>query len=228
MIESFPIIMYNHSRGDYMEKNYVVYKVTNLINGKMYVGKTYNFEKRKREHFYDIDNGLPFHRALKKYGVDNFKWEIIDTATSEEDVKKKEIAWIKELRTCIHEKDSNGYNITLGGEGGTSWNSRPIVMFDLNGIYVDEFISCACAAAILGFDRRSISRACDEEYASSQGYQWRYKDEWNGLPIGKFVKKESCRKVSVIQLDMNGYLLGLFDSITNASNVTKIPRENIS
>ena len=62
----------------FMEKRYVIYKVTNSINGKVYVGKTYNFEKRKREHIYDIEDNLPFHRALKKYGIDNFVWEIID------------------------------------------------------------------------------------------------------------------------------------------------------
>ena len=67
-----------------MEKRYVIYKVTNSINGKVYVGKTYNFEKRKREHIYDIEDNLPFHRALKKYGIYNFVWEIIDTAESDE------------------------------------------------------------------------------------------------------------------------------------------------
>ena len=73
-----------------MQKEYVIYKVTNLINQKMYIGKTYNFEKRKREHLYDIDNGLPFHKALKKYGVKNFKWEIIDSASTDEEIKEME------------------------------------------------------------------------------------------------------------------------------------------
>ena len=51
--------------GDFINKKFVIYKVTNKINGKIYIGKTYNFEKRRREHIYDIENGLPFHRALK-------------------------------------------------------------------------------------------------------------------------------------------------------------------
>jgi predicted GIY-YIG superfamily endonuclease len=64
--------------GGTINKEYIVYKATNKINGKIYVGKTYNFEKRKKEHIYDIDNDIPFHRALKKYGIDNFEWEIIN------------------------------------------------------------------------------------------------------------------------------------------------------
>jgi predicted GIY-YIG superfamily endonuclease len=49
--------------GDFINKKFVIYKVTNKINGKIYIGKTYNFEKRRREHIYDIENELPFHRA---------------------------------------------------------------------------------------------------------------------------------------------------------------------
>lgn len=55
-----------------MKKNFVVYKVTCKVNNKVYIGKTYNFEKRKREHLYAIDDELPFHKAMKKYGKDNF------------------------------------------------------------------------------------------------------------------------------------------------------------
>ena len=139
-----------------MEKRYVIYKVTNSINGKVYVGKTYNFEKRKREHIYDIEDNLPFHRALKKYGIDNFVWEIIDTAESDEEIIEKEIYWIKQLNTCIYEKDSWGYNVTLGGEGGVSWNSRPVIQFSKNGYKINEFHSCAHACVETGIHRRGI------------------------------------------------------------------------
>lgn len=49
-----------------MNKSYIIYKVTNKINGKIYIGKTYNLEKRKKQHIGDINNGLPFHNALKE------------------------------------------------------------------------------------------------------------------------------------------------------------------
>lgn len=55
--------------GGTINKEYIVYKATNKINGKIYVGKTYNFEKRKKEHIYDIDNDIPFHRALKNMAL---------------------------------------------------------------------------------------------------------------------------------------------------------------
>lgn len=210
------------------KKEYVIYKCTNLINGKMYVGKTYNFEKRKREHIYDIDNELPFHKALKKYGLDSFKWEIIDRATNEEDIKEKEIYWIKRLNTCIHEKNSNGYNITLGGEGGVSWNSRPVVQFSFEGEYLEEFISVASAAILLGLDRKTILDAANGTYKTACGFLWRYKDEWDGKKLDEYVKPESKRIKSVLQLDLEGHIVKEYKSVTEASKATGIARTNIS
>lgn len=214
--------------GDMMEKSYIIYKCTCKINGKMYIGKTYNFEKRKREHICDMGNGIPFHKALCKYGLENFTWEIIDHAKSDADARDKEVYWIKELNTCIHSKNSNGYNITVGGEGGVSWNSRPIVMFDMNGNYIDEFISGMCASVLMNMDRKSIQRAAGIKYSRSGKYQWRYKDEWDGKNIGKYIRPESKRKTKIVQLDLDGYYLNAYDSLEDASRLTNTRRTGIS
>lgn len=211
-----------------MKKEYIIYKCTNKINGKMYIGKTYKFEKRKREHIYDIGNGLPFHKALNKYGLENFDWEVIDHSKSDKEIKEKEVYWIKKLNTCIHSKNSNGYNITLGGEGGVSWNSKPIVMFDMNGNYADEFISCACAAVLMDMDRKSIERAARLKSSRSGNYQWRYKDEWNGKNIGKYQRPNVTSNKKVVQLDMDGKYIATYNSLKDASKVTKTRRTSIS
>ena len=158
--------------GDFINKKFVIYKVTNKINGKIYIGKTYNFEKRRREHIYDIENELPFHRALKKYGTDNFEWEIIDTGISDNEIKEKEIYWIKKLNTCVHFPNSNGYNITLGGEGGVSWNSRPVLQFDLDGNFIAEYVSCAHASVETGVQPHSIND-CANERAGRAGNRFK-------------------------------------------------------
>ena len=72
-----------------MKKEFVIYTATNKINGKIYVGKTYNFEKRKQEHIYDIDNDIPFHRALKKYGIENFELKMINPAKTDKAIREK-------------------------------------------------------------------------------------------------------------------------------------------
>lgn len=103
----------------------IIYKVTNLINGKTYIGlTTKSLEQRKSEHIYKAfnQNGNPvIHRALRKYGENSFTWEVIDTAETQEELSEKEIYWIK-----FHESfGANGYNLTHGGEGSLGYKHTP-------------------------------------------------------------------------------------------------------
>lgn len=210
-----------------MEKKYVIYKASNKINGKMYIGKTYNLEKRKREHFRDIDNELPFHRALKKYGIKNFTWEVIDIAENDIKAREKETSWIKKLNTCIHARNSNGYNITLGGEGGVSWNSRPVVQFTFRGEYVNEYLSSAHADVASGLYRGAVFRAA-QNCGTACGYQWRFRDSWTGGDIEPYERPISIKRKKIIQMNLDGQILNVYDSIKDASRKTNIARSNIS
>lgn len=209
-----------------MNKKYVIYKATNKINGKSYIGKTYNFEKRKKEHFYDIENGLPFHKALKKYGLENFEWEVIDHADSDSEIREKEVYWINYYRTCISFSDCNGYNLTLGGEGGVSWNSKPVMRYDLDGNYIDEFVSCSHASIELDLDRKSIIRAAKTKYSQSGGYQWKFKNDLK--EIKPYKRAESVRKVKILKLDLKGNVLNEYSSVNEAAIKNNLHRSCIS
>lgn len=90
----------------------VVYKITNAINGKIYVGQTRQpLYKRWWRH---CNNGKcpAITSAIKKYGVENFTIEVIDTATSLEELNEKERQWIEKLNTLA----PNGYNLRTGGD----------------------------------------------------------------------------------------------------------------
>ena len=94
----------------------VIYKITNKINGKIYIGKTVNrpalrFTGHKSDARYG--SNLPLHRAMMKYGFDCFDFEVIDTAESDEELKAKEFKWIRDLNSRV---DGNGYNISYGDE----------------------------------------------------------------------------------------------------------------
>lgn len=71
---------------------------------------------RWRSHTYCYRKGLrsALYRAMRKYGVENFKMEVIDYALLQEELDDKEIAWIKRLESSNPRK---GYNCTPGGEG---------------------------------------------------------------------------------------------------------------
>lgn len=95
----------------------VIYKVTNLINNKIYIGKTsVPLTERKRRHLYDAERNqhrYGFHAAIRRYGSENFVWEIIDWGLSAESLVTLEKHYIK-LFNC---RPPHGYNLTEGGEG---------------------------------------------------------------------------------------------------------------
>ena len=95
----------------------IVYQAINLVNGKSYVGFSTNFPKRKIAHKTKAVNNSPthFHNAIRKYGWDNFEWNILYEG-KEEDARRKEMEYISSLDTI-----TNGYNLTIGGEGTTGW-----------------------------------------------------------------------------------------------------------
>ncbi len=95
----------------------IIYKVTNLINNKIYIGKTVNtLEYRKKQHLSDAKykrHKMLLHRAIMKYGSENFVWEALDTVMFSDLLLDLEKFYIKKYN-CKH---PNGYNLTDGGEG---------------------------------------------------------------------------------------------------------------
>ncbi len=93
---------------------YSIYKSTNKINGKSYVGFDSDWPKRYNDHKRRyIKGNTKFYKAIKKYGWDNFEWQILYQS-----LEKDHCLLIMEYY-FIKEYDSfkNRYNMTLGGEG---------------------------------------------------------------------------------------------------------------
>ncbi len=92
-----------------------VYRLTNLITKRAYIGKTVNFKRRMGEHKYDSKKMATTYlsRSIQKHGWHNFKKEIIIDDIPEEDLSNLEISYIEVENTLA----PNGMNLTLGGEG---------------------------------------------------------------------------------------------------------------
>lgn len=96
----------------------IIYKVTNLINSKLYIGQTVQkLEVRWRSH---QSKGDALYHAIKKYGVSNFSIEQIDSSDNMEDLNNKEIKWIAEYKSLA----PNGYNIREGGNSGGKFSEQ--------------------------------------------------------------------------------------------------------
>ena len=156
---------------------YYIYKITNSINGKNYIGQTIqSVERRYRCHINSaMSNNADTHlaRAIRKYGPSAFSYSVIDTADDESELLKKEQKWIKECNSI-----KNGYNETdatykCGGNtymsksaqdmkiiieklrisklGGRNPSARPVVRVNILTGECDEFdsiLECAKACGI--------------------------------------------------------------------------------
>ena len=94
-----------------------IYVIENQINHKKYVGQTTDPYKRWKKHkANDIKNdNLVIGKAFLKYGIENFTFTIIEECDKSL-MSEREMYWIKELNTFIGDENSNGYNMTRGGE----------------------------------------------------------------------------------------------------------------
>lgn len=104
----------------------IIYKITNIINNKCYIGQTTQKDPYRRisRHFTDaLHNKLDtkFCRAIRKYGKENFYYDFIDTATTKEELNQKEKYWISYYNSI-----DKGYNMVEGGIGfvGNSYGSK--------------------------------------------------------------------------------------------------------
>lgn len=126
----------------------IIYKITNKVNGKSYIGQTrYTIEFRWKQHQHKNDNTY-FHNAIHKYGIENFSIEILEKCNIE-DLNSREIFYIAKYDTF-----KNGYNLTIGGDG-----NRKLLLDDsyseIKELYLSGFSSNKIAT-LYKVDKASI------------------------------------------------------------------------
>ena len=163
---------------------YIVYKTTCLVNNKIYVGvhQTKNPEifdgylgrGLYKNHSKYIKNPIaPFHYAVKKYGFENFKREVLFIFNSREDAYNKESEIVNE--EFILRNDT--YNVALGGIGRPR-PSRYVYQFDFNGNLIATYESAVAASKTVGINVSNINDAIYNKRTSA-GSLWSDSDTIN-------------------------------------------------
>jgi hypothetical protein len=186
-----------------------IYSITNLENQKAYVGKTTqpNPYDRWKQHIQLAKNktnlnennsthSMPIVRAISKYGVDRFKFRVLEEC-NDEIVNERETYWIERLETC----GKKGYNVTLGGEGVKKprkyWSNHPhskaVSCYTLDGEWVRDYDTAGVAADTLGNKKaKNCISACIKGVTfQALGYRW----AWKGETPKMIEKRINCRGV---------------------------------
>ena len=95
-----------------MERKFIIYKITNLINGKIYIGQTIRTLKQRFAEHKSSKTTL-IGQAIQKYGRENFKIETVEKCKTLDKLNEREKFWIAQFNS----KSPHGYNLTDGGDG---------------------------------------------------------------------------------------------------------------
>ena len=184
-----------------------IYKITNDINGKIYVGKTeFSIEKRFKEHCKDAlketNEKRPLYSAMKKYGVEHFHIELVEEC-SWSSASNRERYWIEYFGSFKY-----GYNATLGGDG------RPYLDYDLIYCTYQEIKSIKKTSELCHCDAHSVATILSN-YGISQQERLKNRGIQNWKPVARLDK--NTREV-----------LEIFDSIEAASKAYPNTNKHIS
>lgn len=198
-----------------------IYKITNTVNQKLYIGQTIrDVDLRFNEHLSDKTSTDYFHTSVRKYvekyGKDVFTVEVIDTASSIEELNEKEIFWIDHYRTFVGFSDSNGYNSSLGGTDNPMFNEVIKIKHDNKMRSADV--------------RKRISETMKRKAAAGELFSEEHRKNISAAMIGNqhFLGHKRTpeaieasargRRKKVRCVDVDGNLVARFDSLTAACN----------
>lgn len=98
-----------------------IYKIINCINNKIYIGQSGNIEKRFKEHKNSVNKkiNIPLYRAIRKYGLNNFEFIIIEEVISVQNLDSREQFWLDHYQSYLPEKGYNIYKTASSPRGHT-------------------------------------------------------------------------------------------------------------
>lgn len=161
-----------------------IYCFTNKKNGKKYIGQSINIENRKRSHINDSKNpncpnyNNKFYRALRKYGINNFDFEIID---SNDNYTREDLNILEQYYIFYYDANKNGYNSTDGGDCMPSSKPKILSIEQVERIKNLIVYSNKTFYEIANTYKVSISLIC----GINSGKIWRAVGEWEDYPLRK-------------------------------------------
>jgi len=197
-----------------------IYKITNKINGKIYIGQACNIVTRIRKHKNTINskrNNYPIYYDMIKYGFDSFEVSVLEVVYGEDYRRERETFWIKKLRP--------EYNSTGGGIYDTPESTRkkisesrlnkigiPINQYDIDGNFIKSWATIKLATISLNLIHTNICAVCRGKAKSTGGFIFKYATD--ASVAGPRIDSKAR---SINQYDLNGVFIKKWPSLSSAS-----------
>ena len=191
----------------------IIYKVTNKVNGKMYIGlTTQKLRYRRCQHrycAYGKNEPSYFYCAIRKHGWNSFEWEVIDKATNIEELKEKEKYWITYYQSTNR---GIGYNLSQGGDGNVGYKHtkeakkklseahlrrsalgtgiKPFYAYTAEGKLINKYNNYRTCASEIGISSSMIRQSIDNK-RGTKGYIFIPIDEFNEELLKTYIEKSN-------------------------------------
>jgi len=183
----------------------IVYKITNLINGKNYIGQTGRSLKFRLWDHFRPKNSSPISLAIKKYGKNNFIYYKLDKANNFKQLDKLEKHYIKKLNTLC----PNGYNIESGGNKNKKLGKdtiqkikdsrNKITVVRINELTKEKkYYESIYATRLEGFWDNIVTACCKDLTRTYKGYFWRFLKDEDKLCKARKMK---CKSIPIIRIN---------------------------
>lgn len=238
-----------------MIKQSGIYKITNLVNSKIYIGSAVNLVVRKNCHFRELRNYIHpnkrLQNAFNKHGEHNFKFEVLELVEDKTQLIIREQHYIGTLLFASEKSnkfDKRGYNVqriadsSLGIKRSkiekrrkrlTSTN-RSTIQFTKNNKRVKTYFSVSEASRQTKIHKNSISAVCMKQLRTAGDYRWQYKEEYDkGVRLdklksnGNLGKEKKHLQKPVVQLDLQFNFIKEFSSLGVAAKSVLLRRADI-
>jgi group I intron endonuclease len=201
-----------------------IYKITNRKNGKIYIGQSINIKKRFQEHKNCKEN-RPLYKAFKKYGINNFDFEVI-CECEKKDLDKLEKQYIRKYKSNI---SGIGYNLTKGGTNIFAIQKK------LNDMPKEDFkkwhkkIGAKHKGKIVSQEQKEKISKTLKEYFKDENNRKRLSEQRKGKTLSSstrlkmsMVQQESMKQYAkkVLQYDLNNNLIAEYESLQDVGRKT--------
>jgi len=211
----------------------LIYKITNTINEKVYVGQTKReFEVRRAEYFYADKMELYdtiIYRAFKKYGIEKFCFSVVEDDIEESMLDEREILYIMEHNALA----PHGYNILQGGVvAGTQsmgWSrSKAVYQIDPESFKIIGSAESLTDMFILtGITVNNISQSCHKKTYSAKGFIFRFQNDFDMNEVKEHYGRRPGKPIRCYK-EFTKEDLGDFHSISEAAKALGLNTSSVS